>query len=56
MKGFKVVNYNEWVSIPDIFGTVYDAKVARDSWKYKKGSVIESFNSKNKYAKIIKGV
>lgn len=54
MKGYKVVNYHEWMSIFDIFTTLAEAKQARADWKYKKGSVIESFNSKSKFVKTIK--
>lgn len=54
MKGHKVVNYHEWISIPDIFNTLAEAKQARLGWEFKKGSVIEAFNFKSRFVKTIK--
>ena len=44
MKGYKVVNYNLWESLPDIFTTISEAKKARDKWDKKNHSVIEQLN------------
>lgn len=52
-KGYKVVNYGDWCNIPDIFTNLDEAKVARDVWEYKKGSVIELIGSKMRRAKVI---
>lgn len=54
MKGFKVVNYDKWVSIPDIFANLRLAKDAKSGWKFGQGAVIEYINSKSNKAKIIK--
>lgn len=54
MKGFKVCNYKEWKSLPEIFPNITEAKKARLNWEHKKGSVIEMFNSKTSYVKTIK--
>jgi len=53
MKGFKVVNYNEWSSLPDIFTTMSQAKRGLESWKYSRGAVIESFNQKVKFTRTV---
>ena len=53
IKGYKVVNYNAWESIPDIFTRIKDAKEAKKNWKFKDGAVIDYFNSKNKTSKIM---
>lgn len=52
-KGFKVVNYDKWLSLPDIFSNVKEARQAREKWKFGEGAVIESFNPKSSKAKII---
>jgi len=54
MKGYKVVSYNEWSSLPDIFTTLKEAKDAKAKWRLGERAVIESFNSKSSRAKIIK--
>ena len=46
MKGYKVVNYDLWESLPDIFNSIDEAKKARKKWKNGKGAIIEQFNSK----------
>jgi len=52
-RGYKVVNYEVWESLPDIFSSIKDAKKAKNEWDLGKNAVIESFNSKNKKTKII---
>lgn len=52
-KGYKVVNYNEWSNIPDIFTNLNDAKEAREKWEFKKGSVIEQVGTKMRRAKVV---
>jgi hypothetical protein len=54
MTGYKVVNYHRWESLPNIFVSYFKAKIAKDKWKYGKDALIEKFNSKNNYAKILK--
>ena len=53
MKGYKVVNYDKWTSLPEIFKTLKDAKEAKNNCTLGKDTVIEYFNSKNKKSKII---
>ncbi len=53
IKGYKVVNYNAWSSLPDIFVKIKDAKEAKRNWYLGDGAVIEYFNSKNRKAKIM---
>ena len=55
MKGYKVVNYNKWSSLPDIFPNIKLAKEARDKWEYADGSIIEFFNSRSRKAKVLRG-
>jgi len=52
-KGYKVVNYREWVNIPDIFSTISEAIEARDKWEYKVGSVIEQIGTKMRRARVV---
>ena len=47
MKGYKVVNYEKWVSLPDIFSTPKEAKDAKKVWKFGKDAVVEFFISKS---------
>ena len=54
MKGYKVVSYNEWCSLPEIFSTLKEAKEAKAKWRLGEKAVIENFNSKSSRAKIIK--
>ena len=54
MRGFKVVNYDKWTSLPEIFSNIKDAKDAKASWHLGEKAVIESFNSKSNRAKVIK--
>jgi hypothetical protein len=54
MKGYKVINYAEWTSLPEIFNTVNEAKQAKDKWQLGGKAVIESFNSKSNRARVIK--
>ena len=54
MKGYKVVNYDKWVSLPEIFSSPREAKEAKSKWHLGGQAVIESFNSKSPKAKIIK--
>jgi len=49
MKGYKVVNYNKWKSIKDIFSTIKEAKKARDEWRFCNDAIIEYFNSGHKH-------
>ena len=53
MKGYKVVNYNLWQSLPEIFAKIRDAKVAKKKWVLGDGAVIEYFNQKNRRAKVM---
>ena len=53
MFGYKVVNYNVWEALPDIFDTIKDAKDAKSKWCFKDGAIIEQFKSKNNKAKRI---
>lgn len=46
MKGYKVVNYDKWVSLPDIFPTLKLAREAKAEWHLGAKAIIESFNSK----------
>lgn len=54
MKGYKVVSYDKWVSLPEIFGSLKDAKAAKAAWHLGDRAVIESFNSKSSRVKVIK--
>jgi hypothetical protein len=54
MKGYKVVNFDKWTSIPDIFTSLRAAKEAKEKWEFKDKAVIEYFNSKQPKSKIIK--
>lgn len=49
MKGYKVVNYNKWKSIPDIYSTIKEAKKAKKDWCFGNDAVIEYFNSGHKH-------
>ena len=55
LRGYKVVNYSDWSSLPEIFDGIDQAKEAKSNWKYGKNAVIEYFNSKNKRVKTIRG-
>lgn len=54
MRGFKVVNYDKWISLPEIFNNLKDAREAKEKWHLGEKAVIESFNSKSNRAKVIK--
>lgn len=54
MKGYKVVNYDKWKSLPEIFPNLRKAREAKKSWELGKKAVIEYFNSKASRAKVIK--
>lgn len=54
MKGYKVVCYDKWESLPEIFGNLKEAREAKDKWVLGDKAVIESFSSKSSRAKIIK--
>jgi len=47
MKGYKVVNYKHWTSIPDIFTKLKKAREEKEKWEFGKDAVIEYFNSNN---------
>ncbi len=51
LKGYKVVNYDKWVSLPEIFSTLKEAKIAKENTNFGKDTVIEYFNSKNNKSK-----
>ena len=51
MKGYKIVNYVRWESLPDIFTKLKDAKKAKKDWKFGTDAIIEYFNSKNNRVK-----
>ncbi len=51
IKGYKVVNYDKWISLPEIFGTLKEAKDAKSNTSFGKGTIIEYFNSRNSKAK-----
>ena len=53
MKGYKVVNYNAWSALPEIFVKIKDAKDAKKAWNLGDGAVIEYFNQKNRKAKVM---
>lgn len=54
MKGYKVVNYDKWISLPEIFTTLRQARDAKAGWELGPKAIIESFNSKANRAKVIK--
>ena len=54
MKGYKVVNYSVWESLPEIFNSVKEAEEKAKDWKYFKGSVVEAFDSSKKSPKVVK--
>ncbi len=54
LRGYKVVNYNRWSSLPEIFNTVNDAIKGSKGWKYRDGAVIESFILGKPLAKVVK--
>ena len=54
MKGYKVVNYDKWTSLPDIFPTLKKAREAKDEWPFGAKAIIEYFNSKANRVKVIK--
>jgi len=54
MKGYKVVSYDKWSALPEIFSTLREAKDAKAKWHLGDRAVIESFNSKSSRAKVIK--
>jgi hypothetical protein len=54
MKGYKVVNYDKWQSIPIIFPNLKKAREAKKDWKLGQKAIIEYFNSKANRAKVIK--
>jgi hypothetical protein len=54
MKGYKVVSYDKWSALPEIFSTLREAKEAKAKWHLGDRAVIESFNSKSSRAKVIK--
>lgn len=53
-RGFKVVCYDKWDSLPDIFNNLRAAKEAKQKWSLGDKAVIEYINSKSSKAKIIK--
>lgn len=54
LKGYKVVNYDKWKSLPDIFPNLKEAREAKIGWKYETKAIIEYFNSKTNRARVIK--
>lgn len=54
MKGYKVVNYDKWTSLPEIFPSLRKAREAKGQWKFGQKAIIEYFNSKARRAKVIK--
>ncbi len=56
LKGYKVVNYSAWCSLPDIFNTVSDAEKVSEGWKHRKGAVIERISPFQRETKIIKNL
>jgi len=53
MKGYKVINYDKWTSLPEIFTTLREAKEAKKTSTLGKNTVVEYFNSRNTRAKRI---
>jgi hypothetical protein len=51
MKGYKVVNYVRWESLPNIFVRIKDAKEAKKNWKFGNDAIIEYFNSRKNRVK-----
>jgi len=54
MKGYKVVNYDKWQSLPEIFPNLKKAREAKKGWYLGTKAIIEYFNSKANRAKVIK--
>lgn len=54
MKGYKVVNYDKWQSLPDIFSNLKTARAAKKEWELGEKAIIEYFNSKSTRQKVIK--
>jgi hypothetical protein len=54
MKGFKVVNYDVWKSLPEIFNTVKEADEKSKNWEWVDGAVIEEVNSNKRSRNIVK--
>ena len=51
MKGYKVVSYVHWESLPDIFTKLKDAREAKNNWKFGEDAIIEYFNSRKNRVK-----
>jgi len=54
MKGYKVVNYDKWTSLPEIFPNLKKARESKAVWQFGGKAIIEYFNSKSNRAKVIK--
>ncbi|MCK5017833.1 MAG: hypothetical protein KAS32_12290 [Candidatus Peribacteraceae bacterium] len=55
MKGYKVVNYDKWASLPEIFMDLKSAKEAKKNWpELGPRAIIEYFNSRGNRARVIK--
>lgn len=54
MKGYKVVNYDKWTSLPEIYPNLKKAREAKKGWDFGQKAIIEYFNSKANRAKVIK--
>ena len=51
MKGYKVVSYVRWESLPDIFTKLKEAREAKKNWEFGDDAIIEYFNSRNNKVK-----
>lgn len=54
MKGYKVVCYDKWQSLPEIFFNLKSAREAKKNWILGEKAIIEYFNSKSTKQKVIK--